>query len=94
MGMPEALALDDFIEEGRALETVIRMVGEAHQAHCDPVREKAEKCRLIALGIIDSALLQAGDLVIGRALEKHLEYCLTCFCAFVQGAPISNVSAT
>ncbi len=39
---------------------------------------------------MDSALLQASDLVTGRVLERNLDYCLTCLCAFAQGAPVSN----
>ncbi len=50
MDTPEVLALEDFIQEGRDLEALIRITGDVHLAQRGPAREKAERCRLIALG--------------------------------------------
>jgi hypothetical protein len=83
------LALEDFIEEGRALEAATRTVGDINQSDNEPAREAASECRQLAIGIIGIARSYTEDLVENAPFDSKLAYCLACTVAFAQGATIS-----
>src|SRR5258708_5343696 len=82
--------LDDFFQEGQAMESGVRSVTDINHANNEPAREAASECRQLAIGIVAIALSYMSDLTENMSFDPKLTYCLGCTVAFAQGAVISS----
>jgi hypothetical protein len=90
MSDTHAPTLDDFLEEGRALEAANQRVGEIHQQHSKHTRAAISECRNLAVGILAITHSSMEDLLGNTPVDPQLAYCLACTVAFAQGAAISG----
>ena len=81
--------ITDFIDEGRAMEQLIRISGRETELHGKAAREAAFEGRRLALGIIAVGIQNASDLIVKARFEQKTAYCVSSAAAFAQGAAVS-----
>jgi len=82
--------LEDFFEEGRALEATIGLSSEACKSERSTIRALASECREIAVGIIAITLSHIDDLLVDTPFQEEISYFAACIYGFAQGAPVSS----
>src|SRR5258708_12793954 len=83
--------LDDFVQEGQAMESGIRSVTDINHANNEPAREAASECRQLAIGIVAIALSYMSDLTENMSFYPNLTSCLVCTIPFSQ-TPFISIS--
>ena len=70
--------LDDFLEEGRAMEAANQRAAEVHEQDNQDTRAALHECRDLAMGILAIAHSSMGDLLENVPFEPQMAYCLAC----------------
>jgi hypothetical protein len=84
------ITLEDFIEEGRALESSVASCSVICQSKRGRSCEVASECRQLAVGLIAIALSYISDLLVNAPFDEDISYFVACIYGFAQGARVSS----